>query len=269
LKKNQNSHNWIKLSSISLVLLIVLSACSGTKTDTDSQLSGAAALQNSVRSEQDIAKQPQPAEVQARQLAKPGWPDPGAEGNQPSADTAGEGNLSPADPLPTVIPAGPAPAAPAVQVTADLSLAVGAQIGLRAPDFTLATLDGQMMRLSDLIGRPVVISYWATWCIPCKVELPILEQIYEEYQQQGLAVISVNATDQDTLEDVQSMVAELGMTYPVLLDSGKDFASSYGALFFPTTVFIDASGVIRHIQLGDSSEEKLRTQVKNLFAGGL
>ena len=100
-----------------------------------------------------------------------------------------------------------------------------------------------------------------------KAELPILEQIYEEYQQQGLVIISVNATDQDTLEDVQSMVAELGMTYPVLLDSGKDFASTYKALFFPTTVFIDASGVIRHIQLGDSSEEKLRAQVLNLLTG--
>jgi len=155
--------------------------------------------------------------------------------------------------------------APAV----DLSLPAEPKVGFRAPDFTLQTLSGETIHLSDFVGRSVVISYWATWCIPCQKELPILENIAQEYQAKGLTVVTVNAIDQDTVQDVQSMVSEKSMTVPVLLDQGNQFASTYGALFFPTTIFVDASGVIRHIRLGDSSEADLRTKVENLLAGTL
>jgi thiol-disulfide isomerase/thioredoxin len=166
-------------------------------------------------------------------------------------------------------PVQPLAAQPAAAPVVDPSIAVGPQKGLRAPDFTMQTLDGQSVRLSDLVGRPVVISYWATWCIPCKQELPILQQIQQEYQDQGLIVLSVNATDQDDLTDVQSLVGEMGMTFPVLLDQGKQFADTYQALFFPTTFYIDASGVIREIKLGDSSEADLRQKIQGLMVGGL
>jgi peroxiredoxin len=167
-----------------------------------------------------------------------------------------------------VVPA-PVDAAQKSAPAVDLSIPAEPKVGFRAPDFTLQTLSGETLRLSDLIGRPVVISYWATWCIPCQQELPILQNLAQEFQATGLTVLTVNAIDQDTVQDVQTMVSEKGMTMPVLLDQDSQFASTYGALFFPTTIFVDASGVIRYIRLGDSSEADLRSKVENLLAGNL
>ena len=123
-------------------------------------------------------------------------------------------------------------------------------MGLRAPDFTLQAMDGKTYRLSELAGRPVLINYWTTWCIPCKAELPILEKLYQEYQQKGMVIITVNAIDQDSTDKVQGIIDQLSMTFPVLLDQGGQFANLYQAIFFPTTVLVDASGVIREITLG-------------------
>lgn len=159
----------------------------------------------------------------------------------------------------------PAQAAPQV----DLSLPVEPRIGARAPEFTLQTLDGQSMNLSSLIGRPVVISYWATWCIPCQQELPILQKLVQEYESTGLVVLTVNAIDQDSTDKVQAMMAEKGMNLPVLLDQGATFASTYQAIFFPTTYYVDAAGVIRFIKLGDSTEADLRSHVEGLLNGDL
>jgi thiol-disulfide isomerase/thioredoxin len=123
--------------------------------------------------------------------------------------------------------------------------------------------------MDALIGHPVVISYWATWCIPCQQELPILQKLYEEYAGSGLVVLTVNAIDQDSLDKVQAMLAEKGMTLPVLLDQGSAFANDYQAMFFPTTYYIDPAGVIRFIKLGDSTEADLREHVDSLMRGEL
>ena len=141
-------------------------------------------------------------------------------------------------------------------------------MGFRAPDFALQAMDGKTYRLSELAGRPVLINYWATWCIPCKAELPILEKLYQEYQQKGMVIISVNAIDQDSTDKVQGIVDQFGMTFPVLLDQGGQFANLYQAIFFPTTVLVDASGVIREINLGDSTEPELRSSLDKVLAGG-
>jgi cytochrome c biogenesis protein CcmG/thiol:disulfide interchange protein DsbE len=151
----------------------------------------------------------------------------------------------------------------------DPNLPVGPQVGLRAPDFSLQTLDGKPFRLSEMVGRPVLINYWATWCIPCKVELPILEKLHQEYQQKGLFIVSVNAIDQDSVDKVQGIVDQFSMTFPVLLDQGGQFAGLYKTMFFPTTVLVDASGVIREINLGDSTEDELRLSLDKILAGGL
>ena len=151
----------------------------------------------------------------------------------------------------------------------DPNLPVGPQVGLRAPDFSLQTLDGKTFRLSELAGRAVLINYWTTWCIPCKAELPILEKLHQEYQQKGLMVVSVNAIDQDSMDKVQGIVDEFSMTFPVLLDQGDQFANLYKAMFFPTTVLVDASGVIREINLGNSTEDELRLSLEKVLAGGL
>lgn len=143
-------------------------------------------------------------------------------------------------------------------------LEVKPEVGFLAPDFTLQTLDGQVIKLADLRGRPVVISYWATWCEPCKEELPILQQMANEYANSGLQIVTVDAIEQDNIDNIQVLLDQLAVNLPVLLDQQNQFQSVYKQLFFPTSYFIDSNGVIRFIKLGDAKETELRTKVEQL-----
>jgi cytochrome c biogenesis protein CcmG/thiol:disulfide interchange protein DsbE len=144
---------------------------------------------------------------------------------------------------------------------------IDAKVGFLAPEFTMQTLDGKTIRLSDLRGRPVLINYWVSWCIPCKEEMPILEKIHQDYQQKGLQVVSVDAIEQDNLDDVKAMVNTFQMSFPVMLDQGEAFKNTYQASFFPTNYFIDANGIIREIILGNTTAGKLTAKVEWLMAG--
>jgi len=144
------------------------------------------------------------------------------------------------------------------------NLEVKPEVGFQAPDFTLQTLDGQTIRLSDLRGHPVVISYWASWCEPCKEELPVLNSLSQEYAGAGIQVITVDAIEQDTVDKVNGLVNQLGLNLPVLLDHQDQFHSSYKQLFFPTSYFVDSSGIIRFVKLGSATAEELRAQVDRL-----
>jgi cytochrome c biogenesis protein CcmG, thiol:disulfide interchange protein DsbE len=271
--QNQSSFNKVgQLVTIIITLAILLSACSGGNLPQSESAQMSAQLQaKQSLPGQEPSKQDLPDARPAKQTGS------AAKSPEPAAAVQQLAQAAAAEPAPSAPAPAPAEAvAPASVDTAsksapavDLSIPAEPKVGFRAPDFTLQTLGGETMRLSDLIGRPVVISYWATWCIPCQQEIPILQNLAQEYQAQGLTVLTINAIDQDTVQDVQTMVGEKGMTIPVLLDQGSQFASTYGALFFPTTIFVDASGVIRYIRLGDSSEEDLRTKVENLLAGAL
>jgi peroxiredoxin len=147
-----------------------------------------------------------------------------------------------------------------------LDLPVGPQVGYFAPDFSLQTPDGSIIQLSDLRGRPVVVSYWASWCGPCKNEMQILQNVFQQYQDDGFTVVAVNAIEQDSLNKVTEMVSQLGVTYPIVLDHGNQFADDYNALFFPTTYFIDSNGVIQDLALGDSPEEQFHARVSTFLA---
>lgn len=139
-------------------------------------------------------------------------------------------------------------------------------IGNLAPEFTLTTLDGQTVSLAELRGKPVVLNYWVTWCVPCREEMPSIEAIQNEYIDQGLVVLSVNGTKQDSLGDVKELVQELGISFPVLLDEKESVYNSYRVLFMPTSFFIDSRGVIQDIVLGSTSEEGFRTRVEKLVS---
>lgn len=261
-----------RLAWLSLIVVLALSACSPNRSENipaaredllaarPAAENAGSALPKSDGAPYAPAAAPEDAAAQAAQAANAG------AGAQGSLAAQGSAQLAQAQPNPA---AALLPDAAAVVPNVDLSLPVEPAVGSRAPDFTLQTLDGQTVRMADLLGRPVVISYWATWCIPCKQELPVLNQLYQEYRERGLVVLSVNATDQDDLQSVQSMAAEMGMSFPVLLDDGKNFSESYQAMFFPSTFFVDPNGVIRFIRLGDSSEEFLRDHVEGLLAGTL
>ena len=112
-----------------------------------------------------------------------------------------------------------------------------------APDFTVYDADGNAVNLSDFIGKPVVVNFWASWCGPCKMEMPDFD---EKYQENGEKVhfLMVNMTDgfQETLEKAKKFVEESGYTFPVYYDTDMDAAMTYGVNSIPSTYFIDAEG---------------------------
>ncbi len=131
------------------------------------------------------------------------------------------------------------------------------QVGQPAPDFTLRTLDGGEMRLSDFRGQPVLINFWATWCAPCRIEMPEIVRAYEAHSDAGFTVLAVNLTDQDVLEDVRVFVEEFDMTFPVLLDSAGEVSTLYGLLGLPMSIFVDREGSIARIYIGLMSGEQI------------
>lgn len=141
------------------------------------------------------------------------------------------------------------------------------QVGFQAPDFTLTALDGSSMALHDLRGQGVILNFWASWCPPCKAEMPALQRVYEAYRDQGLVVVAVNVTAQDARPNVESFVADYGLTFPVLLDLDARVATMYRVHSLPTTFFIGPDGVIQEIVIGGPmAEALLRTRAETLLA---
>ena len=127
-------------------------------------------------------------------------------------------------------------------------------IGYPAPDFALKTPSGEEFKLSALRGTPVVLNFWATWCPPCRAELPELRSASERYAGQ-IAVVGVNQAE--SAATVAKAAVELGLTFPIPLDHRGDVSQVYGVRSLPTTFFIDRDGVIRQIQNGPLTEATL------------
>lgn len=119
-----------------------------------------------------------------------------------------------------------------------------------APDFELPSLDGQYVSLSDLQGKPVFINFWATSCPPCHYEMPYLEEVYQEWHDQGLVLLAINIGENP--QEVWAFLQEFGYSFPVLLDRTGEVASKYNiwAWGIPVSFFIDKDGVIQNIRIG-------------------
>lgn len=124
--------------------------------------------------------------------------------------------------------------------------------GAPAPDFTLQTLDGRTVSLADLRGRPVVVNFWASWCPPCRAEMPLLQAAYEKYQDQGIELLAVNLDESPVA--IRTFTEPLGLTFPILLDQGARVTAQYKIIPLPTTFFIGRDGVVRFRQLGELKE---------------
>ncbi len=132
-----------------------------------------------------------------------------------------------------------------------------------APDFTLRDLKGSQVSLSDFRGQPVVLNFWATWCMPCRAEIPSLEVLHTKYKDQGLVVIGVNVeTDYMKVK----RFAEPRMSYTVLLDGGTQ-AQGYDIVGIPCTYYIDRKGIIRHRSVGfaPGDEVLIEQEIKKLL----
>lgn len=138
------------------------------------------------------------------------------------------------------------------------------ETGRAAPDFVLTTLDGGRVRLSDLRGKNVVVNFWATWCGPCRAEMPELVKTYAEQKANGLEILAVDLQEQD--DKVGDFAAEFGMTFPVLMDRTGEVAEAYGVrgAGLPATVFIDRQGVVRVLKIGAMNGEFLRARLAEL-----
>lgn len=133
----------------------------------------------------------------------------------------------------------------AASVTAEELRSVGLQPlkeGTEMVDFQLQDLSGTSRKLSDYKGKVVFLNFWATWCGPCRFEMPSMERLYKKLKAKGFEIIAVNL--QENRKDVQPFVDELGLTFPVLLDTTGRIGSTYGARSIPTTYIIDRNGLV-------------------------
>ena len=124
------------------------------------------------------------------------------------------------------------------------------RVGAEAPDFTLNDLGGKPVKLSQLRGRPVMVNFWATWCPPCRAELPTIVQTYNETHKDPTHYEILGVATGSDPQTVQSFAKEFAMPFPVLTDHGNSVTDLYHVLPIPTTFFIDKEGIIRNIQVG-------------------
>ncbi|MGM9926362.1 MAG: peroxiredoxin family protein [Bacillus sp. (in: firmicutes)] len=134
----------------------------------------------------------------------------------------------------------------------------GLEESAKAPNFTLQTLKGETVSLEDYKGKKVVLNLWATWCGPCRKEMPDMQKFYEQNPNGNYEILAINL---DPVNDVQGFVDELSLTFPIVLDSKGDMQKAYEVLSIPYTYFIDEDGIIydRHPGLMSYSdlEEKI------------
>lgn len=134
-----------------------------------------------------------------------------------------------------------------------------ARTGQPAPPLAGATLDGGRLDLAELRGRPVIVNFWASWCVPCREEFPLLAAALRDHAQEGLAIVGVLFKDE--AEPARRFVAEQGADWPTVLDPDGRLAAAYRVVAPPQTYFIDRSGVVRSIQIGELLEVDLDRQL--------
>ena len=140
--------------------------------------------------------------------------------------------------------------------------------GFLAPDFTLELLGGGDVTLSELRGKGVVINLWASWCPPCRAEMPAIQRVYEKTRERGLEVLAVNTTFQDSEPAAADFIQELGLTFPVPLDRSGTVSRQYQLRALPSTFFVDREGIIRKVIIGGPmSEATIQTAVEEILEG--
>ncbi|MDF2535288.1 MAG: alkyl hydroperoxide reductase [Bacillales bacterium] len=127
-------------------------------------------------------------------------------------------------------------------------------IGKEAPNFSLKNMQGQIVKLSDYKGKKIMVNFWATWCPPCKEEVPEIEKFHKD--NPDIIILSVNI---DTTKDIQGFIDEYQMTFPVLLDDNKEVSESYGTYKIPETFFINADGIVKYKRVGAMDYNVMKT----------
>jgi thiol-disulfide isomerase/thioredoxin len=148
------------------------------------------------------------------------------------------------------------------------TLATAPRVGRLAPGFELVDLDGQPVSLESLRGRYVMLNFWATWCGPCRYEMPFIQEIYEdsEWSKAGLLIVAVNIGE--SVSQVKAFMDGFNFGFRVLLDSGEQTAVAYNIRGIPTTFLIDRDGIIRDIKVGPFLDRaEIETKLTDLIGG--
>ncbi len=142
--------------------------------------------------------------------------------------------------------------------------AIGLNVGNLAPDFTLDDLEGGKVRLSDLRGSAVFINFWATWCPPCRAEMPEIEAVHQKYKDKGVVVIGVDIMESEST--VRRFIQQGGYTWTFAMDTSGEVSAQYNINAIPTSYFIDREGIIRAVNIGAMTkramEDKLAEAMK-------
>lgn len=123
-------------------------------------------------------------------------------------------------------------------------------VGQQMPDFRGKQLDGTPFQFSEMKGRPVLVNLWATWCGPCRAEIPELQELYEMHEAKGFAVLGVSVDDPSVLETIPSFLAEYNVTYPNIHDSEGQVADIFDAYAIPTSALVDRTGKVVWTKIG-------------------
>ena len=145
------------------------------------------------------------------------------------------------------------------------SLASSGLTGKTAPDFVLKSATGENLRLSEYRGDVVMINFWATWCGPCRQEMPLLDELYDRYQRVGFNLLGINIDDDS--RRAMAMVNELGISFPVLFDEDKKVSKLYEVEAMPLTILLDREGTVRHVHHGykPGYEQKYLNEIRSLL----
>lgn len=140
--------------------------------------------------------------------------------------------------------------------------------GKPAPAFTLTTLEGKKVSLADYKGRPVLVNFWATWCGPCKVEMPWFEEFRKQYAAQGFEILGLTDDADAGKETIAKVAGKAGVSYPILLTDGK-VQNLYGPLeVLPMSFYVDRNGVIVEQTAGLGSKNQIEANIRKVIASG-
>lgn len=151
-----------------------------------------------------------------------------------------------------------------LMVTASLPLQAAA-IGQSAPDFALPNISGKNIRLKELRGQVVLINFWASWCGPCRQEMPLLDDMYKKYSKLGFVILGINV-EQDSSK-AKTYLHDVPVTFPILYDTKNSLSKLYDVNAMPTTVIVDRNGNVRYLHQGykPGYEETYKKEIKDLI----
>lgn len=140
-----------------------------------------------------------------------------------------------------------------------------AELSGPGPDFTLKSLSGKNIKLSELRGEVIMLNFWASWCAPCRQEMPILEKIYQKYQPLGFTLLGVNV--EENSDDAKAYLKDVEVSFPILFDNQNKVSQLYDVIAMPSTIMIDRDGNMRYLHQGykPGAEEEYVRYVKTLL----